>query len=107
MEEKNRLGSEEEFWKRYTKEDGTKFRWQEILKALQLSRRNAAVAGAEAARRFFAGDFTSEMAQRIFAHTKNGRTRPCIHDATIAQKWSVLLETNSDVRGRWEEMNQQ
>ncbi len=103
MDEKNRLGSEQEFWRKYSRNED-KLTYHEILKTLQASRSAAATAAANDARSFFQGKMECELAQGIFTYIKKNTTFPCVKDATIAQKWHALLVENEEVREEWERM---
>ena len=105
VDEKNRLGSEEEFWNKYHNDKG-RLSYQDILDALQIARSETATATANNARRFFQDSMNSETAQRIFTYVKNGVSRPCLRDATIAQRWQTLLASNSEIQREWEEMKE-
>ncbi len=73
VQEKERLGSEEAFWARYTSEDGRKLQYSKILKRLKASRITTYAEDVQAAREYFRGDLTREDAQRVFM-SKSGRS---------------------------------
>ncbi|KAI0057705.1 hypothetical protein BV25DRAFT_1812062 [Artomyces pyxidatus] len=95
------------FWTKYTKANGERMLYNDIiasLKAERKSRDNSVQVTTDAAhaRMFFGGDLTREDAGHVFTYRKSGKVMACSRDVEVAKRWRSLLTNNDGIRARWE-----
>ena len=105
-EEKERLGSEDKFWIKFSDAKGTHLRFQAILNRLQDERKERDAKDSADALRFFHGDLAHPSAKGRFGYKKSGRVVSIpTKDAKIARVWRKMLEEDSEVAAQWAEAN--
>jgi hypothetical protein len=106
VEERQRFRSEDDFWSKYSREDHTRLRYQQILDALKEARESQERSDAKDARRFFNGNLDHSEADGVFAYTKSGQRRIKEKDSAVAEIWRDLLVSNADIAQRWAAIQQ-
>ncbi|KAJ7810154.1 hypothetical protein B0H14DRAFT_2524424 [Mycena olivaceomarginata] len=106
VEERQRFGSEDDFWNKYSREDHTRLRYQQILDAWKEARESQERSDAKDARRFFNGNLDHSDADGVFAYTKSGQRRIKEKDSAVAEIWRDLLVSNADIARRWAAIQQ-
>lgn len=102
VEEKNRLGDEETFWKTYVGEDGKRMGYQDILSLLKTMRLMNNRRDAIAAHHYFKGNLYCIEADEVFTYLKAGKRVEVKKIANVAEIWRSLLKANLTVRDRVE-----
>ena len=101
-EEKERLGSEDKFWTKFSDANGTQLRFQAILNQLQSERKERDAKDSANALRFFHGDLAHPRAKGRFGYKKGGRIVSIpTKDAKIARVWRKMLEEDAEVAAQW------
>ncbi|KAJ3473930.1 hypothetical protein NLI96_g12744 [Meripilus lineatus] len=104
-EEKERLGSEKQFWEKYSDEKGAHLRFQTILNRLKGERNARDARDCADARQFFDGNLARADAKGRFGYTKSGRTvEVATKESKIAQVWRKILTEDLEIAQRWAEM---
>ncbi|KAI0790622.1 hypothetical protein C8Q75DRAFT_732758 [Abortiporus biennis] len=105
VDKKNKLGGEEEFWKKYLDENSKQWNYQQIQNHLQYERITHNAKDSTNAHLFFGHDLNCEAAKGVFNYKKSGITRTYEEDKSIAEKWRTLLIQDTEIAQRWEQMS--
>ena len=104
VEEKERLGSEDAFWTKFTNpETGKRRLYQWIVDDVRASQVARDRQDAKDALRFFGGNLASDPQGR-FSYSKGSGTRVCEKEFKIASIWHEILGTDPSVAAKWREM---
>lgn len=104
VEEKERLGSEDAFWSKYTEpRTGNCRLYQSILDELRQRQVERDRTDAMDARRFFSGNLANDKMGR-FVYARGAATHICEKEYRIASIWRQILATDTVVAVDWERM---
>ncbi|RDX57530.1 hypothetical protein OH76DRAFT_1395357 [Lentinus brumalis] len=102
VEERERYPSEEEFWAKYSDQDGKRLSFQRLLDILQDQRKVEQEREAAAALHFFHHDLSSAAARGYFRYKKSGKMRTHRKAKQVAERWRKILREQPDIAQEWE-----
>ena len=101
--ERERLGSDTEFWRKFSDSKGDKFTYQRILDTLQDERKDRDQQDCDEAKRLFGDDFGRPEAGNHFKYRKTNRGLVVFQDVgKIAKKWRDLKAKDPNLVERME-----
>ncbi|RDX50897.1 hypothetical protein OH76DRAFT_1555394 [Lentinus brumalis] len=105
VEEKDRLGSEDAFWAKYSDPaSGTRLQYSQIQARLKSQRTRTFREDAQAAKEYFGGDLTRADTQGAFMYKKGSTMVLLTQNKQIAEQWLELLRTHPMIAATWEAM---
>lgn len=105
--ERERLGSDDAFWVKFSNEDGTRMNYEKILRVLQKERGAYSAKHAADALKFFGNDLTRADTDGAFMYQKTRKdgsggkeVHVMVKKHDIARRWNELLAADVDVAER-------